>query len=134
MINEMLPLGTVIKLKNGDNKLMIIGYFPETITKDEQNPYHYSQYIGVDYLDGLLENGKTYCFDDSYIENVYYMGFATQAQREWLKILKDLYKDLQNGLKIDESFEKMVNSYYSDPKERERILNNIYNIKSEDIK
>lgn len=61
-MNNNLPLGTVIKLKNVEKPLMIF-------EKENNN------YIGIPYPFGYLTNKNILKFSSEKIEKIYFMGY-----------------------------------------------------------
>lgn len=75
MINRFLPIGTVVQLKDATKKIMITSYLP----KSEDKVYDYG---ACTYPEGILASNKTLAFNHDQIENVYYMGYATNEYTE----------------------------------------------------
>lgn len=86
---EILPIGTVVKLKTGTDKLMINGYLHVEL-KDKNKLYDYS---GVKYPEGQLNTEESYLFDTDQIERVYYMGYSSDEQKELNQKIKQLKKE-----------------------------------------
>jgi len=69
MIEPLLPIGSVVKVKSEDATLMVIGFFPESGIRSYD-------YLGVLYPQGLLEMPNFYLFDIEQIEDVIHKGFV----------------------------------------------------------
>ena len=66
---ELLPLGSVVKIKNDDNQYMIIGH---NYNKEDTI---YS-YIACSYLNGIKE--KCICFQKENIDKIDFIGMASK--------------------------------------------------------
>ncbi len=72
---QFLPLGTVIELKGGKHKAMIIGFLPGTKTD-------YMDYFVCPYPEGEYED-ELYCINRTNIEKIFHMGYKNH---EWPKL------------------------------------------------
>ena len=68
--DKVLPIGTVVLLKNATKRLMILGY-QRTAAADESVVF---DYCGCVYPDGYLNPERTAIFNHENIERVYYLG------------------------------------------------------------
>lgn len=68
MIEPLLPIGSVIRVKNGDFKLLVVGFYPESDGRSYD-------YLGVPYPQGLLEFPNFLLFDFEQIDEVLYKGY-----------------------------------------------------------
>lgn len=83
-----LPIGSVVRLKNCDNMIMITGYYSVEYNRDLEI-YDYS---GCAYPEGVMIKSSCCSFNQSDIKEVLFEGYKT-----------DEYKTLTNGLnEIDE--------------------------------
>ncbi|MCI7512553.1 MAG: DUF4176 domain-containing protein [Schaalia hyovaginalis] len=71
---SLLPLGSVVVLRNGEIKLMIIGRVP--LYRDESR-FGYFDYMAVKYPVGLTEDSIAY-FNAEDIAQVLFEGFADE--------------------------------------------------------
>lgn len=90
-IMELLPLGSVVQLKNGNQKVMITVRLPLYNNRGE---------IGYfDYGSCLFPNGqtdqKTYFFNNSDIEKVFFKGYIDESEESFQKKYKKQLKDIQ---------------------------------------
>lgn len=76
MFTGLLPIGTVVLLKNSTKKLMIMG-FAQVSANDPQKVY---DYVGCVFPEGYLGPDKTYLFDSSQIEKIYAVGYQDEEQ------------------------------------------------------
>lgn len=85
MNKELLPIGTVVSLKDSKKKLMITGYYSKA--KDDNKIYTYNACI---FPEGFMEN--IFClFDAPQIEEVHYMGLEND---EFKKYTSDIHPDI----------------------------------------
>lgn len=77
MTNKILPIGSVMRLKGGERKLMIIGRAPLYMHNDEE---YYVDYCGCLYPDGQFTENMFF-FNHEDIEEVYHMGYIDDMER-----------------------------------------------------
>ncbi|MBT2214618.1 DUF4176 domain-containing protein [Virgibacillus dakarensis] len=82
----MLPIGSVVLLHDGEQKLMITGRKPivETIRKEEV----YMDYIACIYPSGVLDE-NVYFFNQEDIAEVIFTGYAAEEEAEIARFIKD---------------------------------------------
>lgn len=93
MISGILPIGTVVLLKNSSKRVMIIGVLQKQA--DEEKLWDYS---GVFYPEGYMGPDKTFLFQGEQIERIFAIGYQDEEQFEFKQ-------------KIDELIEKIVNEH-----------------------
>ena len=71
MNSKLLPIGSVITLKESQKKLMVIGISQ----KSEANDTVYD-YIGVPYPEGFIDRETMFLFYHKDIEKVHFLGFV----------------------------------------------------------
>lgn len=76
-MNKILPIGSVIRLINGERKLMIIGRAPLYIYKDTE---YYVDYCGCLYPDGQFTENMFF-FNHEDIEKIYHTGYVDDMER-----------------------------------------------------
>ena len=81
---EFLPLGTVLRLKNAEKRIMVIGYRPY----DYHDINRYGDYSAVLYPEGLLSSEKIIIFDDDDIDHIYEYGSLDPESREFIHQVK----------------------------------------------
>ena len=90
MINNeevLLPIGSIVVLKEGYKKLMIIGRM-QLQGKEER----LWDYLGVLYPEGYLGEGYTFLFNNEDIEEVVFEGYADLEDEAFRIALKKLQK------------------------------------------
>lgn len=95
MFENILPLGTVVLLKDALKKVMIIG-FKQT---GERNPNIVHDYVGVIYPIGSLGVNSTLLFDNKDITDVVFKGYANP---EWDEMIAALEKEFSEHPKLAE--------------------------------
>lgn len=87
-IKELLPIGTVVLLKNGEKRLMIAG-IKQMDTEDASTEY---DYYGVMYPEGHVGENFQYLFNHEDISEIYFKGFEDEERVEFLNKLEKLYE------------------------------------------
>ncbi len=71
-MNNLLPIGSVIILRNVEGHIMIIGFNAQNTTSEKKYDY-----VGCPLPMGV-ENNKSYiCFDKEEIENILFVGYQS---------------------------------------------------------
>lgn len=81
--NVFLPLGTVVLLKGGKKRLMIIGY----CAFDEARKHKAYDYIGCLYPEGVISSKQMALFDNNQIVKVYSKGYSDEEDRRFKQVL-----------------------------------------------
>ncbi len=84
--DKYLPIGSVVLLENGTNRLMINGYCP--VSDDENNVIY--DYSGVLFPEGLLNSEQNYVFNHSQIVRLDFLGLSDKEQQDFIERLKDV--------------------------------------------
>ena len=90
MINNeevLLPIGSIVVLKEGYKKLMIIGRMQ--LQGKEEGLW---DYLGVLYPEGYLGEGYTFLFNNEDIEEVVFEGYTDLEDEAFRIALKKLQK------------------------------------------
>ncbi|MBC1319402.1 DUF4176 domain-containing protein [Listeria welshimeri] len=88
-MEELLPLGSVVRLKNGEQQLLIISRFA---LYNNQGVIGYFEYSGCLYPNGQTDQ-TSYFFNQEDIEKIYFTGYVNEAEREFRKkVDKELKK------------------------------------------
>ncbi len=85
MLENLLPIGSVVLLKGGVKKLMVIGIKP--IKEDEPNEVY--DYIGVIYPEGFLGNQYNFLFNHDDINDVVFLGYDNPERKEFISIIQE---------------------------------------------
>lgn len=88
---EYLPIGSVVLLKNGIKKAMVIGIMPViTDKKGEQKSFDYT---GVIYPEGLLSMEASFVFNHNQITDVVFRGYENPEREDFIsRIDKNMKK------------------------------------------
>lgn len=76
MFTGLLPIGSVVLLKDSTKKVMIIGFCQREIGVEEK----IWDYAGCLYPEGYLGPNNTYMFEDEQIEKIYSVGYQDEEQ------------------------------------------------------
>lgn len=85
-IKELLSIGSIVLLKDGEKRLMING-----IMQSDENGEDYD-YLGVLYPEGHIGEGFQYLFNHEDIREVVFRGFEDAERVEFLEKLSNLYE------------------------------------------
>jgi len=122
-MNTMLPIGSVVELKGEKDYVTIIGYMHQEMDEMKLNIY---QYTGCNYLNGYKNNTKLVYFDEDYIENIYYVGYATEYQRDFYRMLYEVFTEINKNKDVEKAVDVILNKYYAnDEKTKEEIRQKI---------
>lgn len=86
-IRDLLPIGSVVLLKNGKKRLMIFG----VKQNDGETGVEYD-YIGVLYPEGNMGEGTQVLFNHSDVEKVFFRGYEDNDRKSFLEHLDQFYK------------------------------------------
>lgn len=78
---NVLPIGSVIRLKDGEQKIMIISRAP---LYNNEGTIGYFDYAGCLYPQGQ-NSQMTYFFNHEDIEEIYFTGYVDEMEKEFLK-------------------------------------------------
>ena len=84
-MKELLPIGSVVLLKNGIKKLMIIGIMPIFL----EHPERRYDYIAVPYPEGFIGNEMNFLFKHEDITDVISRGYANSEWEEFLSLVEE---------------------------------------------
>lgn len=76
MFTGVLPIGSVVLLKNSTKKLMIIGFAQISA----ENPDKVYDYVGCVFPEGFIGPDQTFLFDSYQIEKIYAVGYQDEEQ------------------------------------------------------
>lgn len=86
-IKELLPIGSVIWLKEANRPLMIFGIKQSNLeTKEEYD------YIGVLYPEGNMGTESQFLFQHKDIEKVLFRGYETEEREVFIQKLEEFYQ------------------------------------------
>ncbi|MEN1967638.1 DUF4176 domain-containing protein [Lentibacillus sp. N15] len=87
---EILPIGSVVRLKNGEVKLMILNRAP---LYNKDGVIGYFDYSACVYPAGKVEE-QVYFFNDENIEEVYFEGYKDEQEELFQSQYEDKIKNV----------------------------------------
>lgn len=89
-ISGLLPIGSVVLLKDSTKKMIIMGFL-------QQQPGESKvwDYVGLPYPEGYMGSTRTYLFDQTQIECVYALGYQDNEQFAFSAHLDQMLKSLR---------------------------------------
>lgn len=91
MFEGLLPIGTVVLLKNSQKRVMIIGVLQKQIKDGEDVIWDYSACF---YPEGYMGPDKTFLFNANQIEKVFAVGYQDQEQFAFKEKIDHVRKEL----------------------------------------
>lgn len=85
---KFLPVGTVVMLKGGSKRVMIIGFYSIENKEDENSKIW--DYAGCLYPEGLLFPDQVLLFDHEQIEKVHHYGLIDEEEEAFKKALNEI--------------------------------------------
>lgn len=90
-MKALLPIGSIIRLKDGVKRLMIYGIYQS----EEDSDIEYD-YIGVIYPEGNIGDDFHFLFQHEDIEEVYFRGYEDEEREDFLKRLEEVREELSS--------------------------------------
>lgn len=88
-IAELLPIGTIVLLKEGEKRLMING-IKQTNANGDGKEY---DYLGILYPEGHIGDEFQYLFNHEDISEVIFRGYEDDERNEFITKLVKLYAE-----------------------------------------
>lgn len=85
-VKELLPIGSVIWLRESEHALMIFGI--KQMNEDTKEEY---DYIGVPYPEGNMGTQAQFLFQHKDIERVDFRGFENEDREQFIARLAEFY-------------------------------------------
>jgi hypothetical protein len=82
---DLLPLGSIVVLRDGYKKLIIIGR-KILVGRGEE----LSDYLGCLYPEGYLGEEYCYVFNNSDIDQIIFRGFEDLEEKAFIKVINDI--------------------------------------------
>lgn len=89
---RFLPLGTVVMLKGGKKRLMIIGY----CAFDEAKKDKAYDYIGCLYPEGVISSKQMALFNHNQVEKIYFTGYSDEEAKKFNEVLNQSINQIMN--------------------------------------
>ena len=84
MFERVLPIGSIVSLKGGNKKLMIIGYCKKGVNNKED----IFDYAACLYPNGFSSADQTIIFNHENIERIYVLGYQNEERFAFEKQLR----------------------------------------------
>ncbi len=84
LMKKYLPIGSVVQLKNGNRKIMIINRFPLFRKESEIGYFDYSACL---YPNGSVDN-QAFFFNQEDIDRVWFEGYFDESEEQYQKIME----------------------------------------------
>lgn len=91
MFTGLLPIGSVVLLKESTKKLMIIG-FAQVSANDPDKVY---DYVGCVFPEGFIGPEQTFLFDSHQIERIYAVGYQDEEQMNFKVRIDDALMEIR---------------------------------------
>lgn len=91
MKRDLLPIGSVVKLKNADRSIMICGFAPTGPAR----PGYVYDYSGFPYPEGYNDTLQVYQFDNEQIELVQAIGYQDRETFQYMNALEETIMDVK---------------------------------------
>lgn len=85
-MKDLLPVGSVVLLKDATKKLVIIGILQ--VNSNENKIY---DYLGVPYPEGYVGADNNFLFDNTDINDVIFKGYENPERDIFIKAMERLY-------------------------------------------
>ena len=102
MSEKILPLGSIVYLKEGTVKLMVVGRGASFDNGDGQS---FSDYVGVVYPNGIDPQDALF-FNNEDIDQIVFEGFSDEEEERYVRVYEEWKEDLdkENKSQTDETF------------------------------
>lgn len=97
MSKELLPIGSVVVLKEGQGRIMIAGYL--AVSQKEQNKAY--DYSGFRFPLGFNDIREVFCFDHEQIDTVVQYGFRDYECDAFLARIEENMDAIKNKVAED---------------------------------
>lgn len=98
MWNELLPVGSVVLLKNSEKRVTVMG-FCQAKPDDTDTVY---DYCGCLYPEGYIDADHVYLFNHEQVEKVYSLGYMDEEQFAFREKIMDILFQMKGGAQADE--------------------------------
>ncbi len=88
-VRELLPIGSVVLLKEGTKKAMIYGI--KQVDKATETEF---DYLGVVYPEGNLGDGSQFFFNHDAVDEVCFRGFDDEERKDFINRLAEYYDNM----------------------------------------
>jgi len=92
---KLLPIGSIVKLKNVDKKIMVTG----VLAVGQSDKKIMKDYSGCFFPEGILTGNKLVLFDQEDISEPIYLGYIDSEEKEFKKNINDNMELLKSAVK-----------------------------------
>lgn len=98
-MKELLPVGSIVRLKNAARKAAIMGYMQQAASKDspDDQPRVYD-YMAVPYPEGYLGKGTIFLFNEENIEEVCFHGYESRESKGYMSLVGTVFDAAEKGI------------------------------------
>ena len=89
MKEKYLPIGTVLTLKQGTKKIMIVGYCP---INDKNEMFDYT---ACPFPEGIITPNKIIAFNHENIETIHQMGIDDEETQKLSNAINEMVKNIE---------------------------------------
>lgn len=89
MLSGFLPIGTVVVLKEGTKRVMIVG-----VLQRDANNGRLWEYVGVLYPEGYINSDQMYLFNGDAIDKVFALGYQDEEQFAFKEMADQKYIEI----------------------------------------
>lgn len=93
MLNGILPIGSVVILKESEKKVMIVG-----VGQVGSGDNHIWDYAGVLFPEGYVDADTLFLFDNEQIAQVYFLGYQDIEQQNFKTMVEESLELLRQQL------------------------------------
>lgn len=90
MIKDLLPIGSIVLLKDAEKRLMISG-IKQCGKEDPEQEY---DYLGVFYPEGNINEEYQFLFNHSDIDKIFFRGFDDIERQTFIDRLDEYYQEI----------------------------------------
>lgn len=87
-VKELLPIGSIVLLKEGEKRLMIDGIMQSDASGNGEN----YDYLGILYPEGHIGDEYQYLFNHEDIDQVFFRGYEDEERDEFLTRLSAFFE------------------------------------------
>lgn len=89
-MKELLPLGSIVLLNEGNKRIMICGRLQQEVEKDQ-----IYDYCACYYPEGIMDPNELFLFNNEDIKNVFYIGMQDEEEFQFRTYLNEKLLSLE---------------------------------------
>lgn len=87
---ELLPLGSVVTLRGGEKRIMIVGRFQK-----EKSTGQWFEYAAVLWPEGMIRSDRMFLFNQEDIRLIHFIGLQDQEEFVFRSVLEEKWNELE---------------------------------------